>query len=92
VQKLLIFLMFVGVGSTLSSAVAQSGGKAARVDQEVLSQIPQRMKSFIDRQTVAGAVTLVAHGSDIVEFEAAGMADMKRTTPCAKTRFFRLCR
>src|ERR1700752_2532545 len=68
VQKLFIFLMFVAVGPTLS-AVAPSGGKTAGVNQDLLSRIPQQMKSFIDRQTVAGAVTLVAHGSDIVEFD-----------------------
>ena len=31
------------------------------MDQDVLQRIPQRMKYFIDGQTVAGAVTLVAH-------------------------------
>ena len=56
VRKLVLSLFLVG--STLSYA-------ATGVDQQVLSQIPQRMKSFVDRQTVAGAVTLVAHGSDI---------------------------
>jgi CubicO group peptidase (beta-lactamase class C family) len=90
VQKLLIFLMFVAVGPTLSSAVAQSGGKAAGVDQEVLSQIPQRIKSFTDRRTVAGAVTLVAHGSDIVEFDAAGMADVEANHPMRKDTIFQI--
>src|SRR5580692_11746340 len=82
--------MLVAVGSTLSSAIAQSSGKAAGVDQEVLSQIPQRMKSFIDRQTVAGAVTLVAHGSDIVEFDAAGMADVEAGHPMQKDTIFQI--
>src|SRR5258708_32961470 len=82
--------MFVAVGMYLSSADAQSGGKAAGVDQEVLSQIPQRMKSFIDRQTVAGAVTLVAHGSDIVEFEAAAMADVEADHPMRKDTIFQI--
>jgi CubicO group peptidase (beta-lactamase class C family) len=90
VRKLFIFLMFVAVGSTLSSAIAQSSGKAAGVDQEVLSQIPQRMKSFIDRQTVAGAVTLVAHGSDIVEFDASGMADVEAGHPMRKDTIFQI--
>ena len=89
-QKLFIFLVFVAVGPTLSSAVAQSSGKAAGVDQEVLSQIPQRMKSFIDLQTVAGAVTLVAHGSDIVEFDATGMADMEAGHPMRKDTIFQI--
>src|ERR1700685_2682561 len=82
--------MFVAVGSTLSSAIAQSSGKAAGVDQEVLSQIPPRMKSFVDRQTVAGAVTLVAHGSDIVEFNAAGMADIDANRAMTKDTIFQI--
>ncbi|MEA2259227.1 MAG: hypothetical protein QOJ51_2052 [Acidobacteriaceae bacterium] len=82
--------MFVAVGPTLSSAFAQSSGKAAGVDQEVLSEIPQRMKAFIDRQTVAGAVTLVAHGSDIVEFDAAGMADIEADHPMHKDTIFQI--
>src|SRR5580692_8110138 len=82
--------MLVAVGSTLSSAIAQSSGKTAGVDQEVLSQIPQRMKSFIDRHTVAGAVTLVAHDSDIVEFDASGMADVEGGHPMRKDTIFQI--
>jgi CubicO group peptidase (beta-lactamase class C family) len=89
VQKLFVFLMFVAVGPALS-AVAQSGGKTAGVNQDLLSRIPQQMKSFIDRQTVAGAVTLVAHGSDIVEFDAAGMADMEADRPMRKDTIFQI--
>src|ERR1700735_5808883 len=82
--------MFLAVGWALSSALAQCGGKTAGVDQEVLSQIPQRMKSFVDRQTVAGAVTLVAHGSDIVEFDATGMADVEAGHPMRKDSIFQI--
>ena len=70
--------------------MAQSNTKASGVDQDVLSQIPQRMKSFIDRQTVAGAVTLVAHGSDIVEFDASGMADVEAGHAMQKDTIFQI--
>ena len=86
-RKLLFSLLFV---ATLSSAIAQSNGKAAGVDQDVLQQIPQRMKSFIDQQTVAGAVTLVSHGSDIVEFDATGMADIEASHPMRKDTIFQI--
>ena len=82
--------MFVAVGPAVSSAIAQSNSKAAGVDQEVLSQIPQRMKSFIERQTVAGVVTLVAHGSDIVEFDATGMADVEAGHAMRKDTIFQI--
>jgi CubicO group peptidase (beta-lactamase class C family) len=74
----------------LSSAIAQSNSKAAGVDQDVLSKIPQRIKSFVDRQTVAGAVTLVAHGSDIVEFDATGMADVEAGHAMQKDSIFQI--
>ncbi len=60
------------------------------MDQEILQQIPQRMKSFVDKQTVAGAVTLVAHGSDIVEFDATGMADIEAGHPMQKDTIFQI--
>jgi CubicO group peptidase (beta-lactamase class C family) len=84
VRKLLFSLLFVAIGATLSSAMAQSNAKPPGVNQDVLSQIPQRMKSFIDQQTVAGAVTLVAHGNDVVEFDATGMADIEAGHPMRK--------
>ena len=60
------------------------------MDQDVLSKIPQRMKSFVDRQTVAGAVTLVAHGNDIVEFDATGMADVEAGHAMQKDTIFQI--
>ena len=89
-RKLLFSLLFVAVAATCLPAIAQSNAKAAGVDQEVLSQIPQRMKSFVDQQTVAGAVTLVAHGSDIVEFDATGMADIEAGHPMRKDTIFQI--
>jgi CubicO group peptidase (beta-lactamase class C family) len=74
----------------LSSASAQSNSKATGVDQDVLSKIPQRMKSFVDQHTVAGAVTLVAHGSDIVEFDATGMADVEAGHGMQKDTIFQI--
>jgi CubicO group peptidase (beta-lactamase class C family) len=88
VRKLVCLLPFFAVA--LSSAIAQSNTKAAGVDQDVLSKIPQRMRSFVDRQTVAGAVTLVAHGSDIVEFDATGMADVEAGHAMQKDTIFQI--
>jgi CubicO group peptidase (beta-lactamase class C family) len=92
VRKLICLLLFLAVA--LSTAPAQSNAKTTGtptgVDQDVLSKIPQRMKSFIDRQTVAGAVTLVAHGSDIVEFDATGMADAEAGHAMQKDTIFQI--
>jgi CubicO group peptidase (beta-lactamase class C family) len=88
VRKLFCLLPFLAVA--LSSAIAQSNSKAAGVDQDILAKIPQRMKSFVDRQTVAGAVTLVAHGSEIVEFDATGMADVEAGHAMQKDTIFQI--
>ncbi len=87
-RKLFCLLPFLAVA--FSSAIAQSNSKAAGVDQDVLAKIPQRMKSFVDRQTVAGAVTLVAHGNEIVEFDATGMADVEAGHAMQKDTIFQI--
>jgi CubicO group peptidase (beta-lactamase class C family) len=78
------------VAGSVFPAVAQSNSKATGVDQDVLQQIPQRMKAFIDGHTVAGAVTLVAHGNDIVEFDASGMANIEASRPMRKDTIFQI--
>jgi CubicO group peptidase (beta-lactamase class C family) len=82
VRKLLLCLLLV--------AIARSNAQVAGMDHDLLSQIPQRMKTFIDQQTVAGAVTLVAHGNDIVEFDATGMADIEAGHPMQKDTIFQI--
>jgi CubicO group peptidase (beta-lactamase class C family) len=81
VKHILLLLAFV-----VPSALAQSNG----VDQKVIAQIPQRIKSFVDQQTVAGAVTLVSHGNEIVEFDATGMADIGAGRPMRKDTIFQI--
>ena len=65
-------------------------GQVAGVNQEILSQIPLRMKTFVDHHTVAGAVTLVAHGNEVVEFDATGMADIEASRPMQKDTIFQI--
>jgi CubicO group peptidase (beta-lactamase class C family) len=60
------------------------------VNTTILSQIPQRIKHFIDEQTVAGTVTLAAHGNDVIEFHALGMADIEAGRPMGKDTIFQI--
>jgi CubicO group peptidase (beta-lactamase class C family) len=89
VRKLLCSLLFAA-SAFAQSTPKTSGPQTAGVNHEVLSQIPQRVKSFVDKQTVAGAVTLVSHGADIVEFEATGMADIEAGHPMRKDTIFQI--
>ena len=82
-------IVLLAVSGTLSPAPGQST-RAAGVNHTILSQIPQRIKHFIDTQTVAGAVTLVAAGGEIVEFQALGMADIEAGRPMRKDSIFQI--
>ena len=55
-----------------------------------MAQIPSRMKAYVDSETVAGVVTLVAHGDEIVEFDAAGKADIASGQPMRKDTIFQI--
>jgi CubicO group peptidase (beta-lactamase class C family) len=48
------------------------------------------MQRFVDEKTVAGAVTLIVHGDETVEFEAAGMADVEANHPMQKDTIFQI--
>jgi CubicO group peptidase (beta-lactamase class C family) len=82
-------IVLLAVCGSLSPAPGQST-HAAGVNNPILSQIPQRIQHFIDTQTVAGAVTLVATGSDVIEFHALGMADIEESRPMQKDSIFQI--
>jgi len=63
---------------------------AAAQNNAILSQIPQRMERFIADQTVAGTVTLVARGENVVEFDALGMADIEAGRAMQKDTIFQI--
>ena len=66
-----------------SLAVAQTT-PAPGINQEIVGKIPERMKHAVDEKTVAGVVTLIARGNDVVEFDAEGMADIEANRPMRK--------
>ena len=63
---------------------------AAGIDQDIVGRIPERMRHFVDDKTVAGVVTLVARGNEIVEFDAQGMADIEANRPMRKDTIFQI--
>jgi CubicO group peptidase (beta-lactamase class C family) len=67
--SLIIFLFSVGARSQSSSKFG--------MDQERLARIPVQIKSFVDKGTIAGAVTLVARRGTIVSLEAVGYQDLE---------------
>jgi CubicO group peptidase (beta-lactamase class C family) len=65
-------------------------GFAQPAADPILPLIPQRMDHFIADKTVAGTVTLVAHGGKVVEFDARGMADIDASRPMQKDTIFQI--
>jgi CubicO group peptidase (beta-lactamase class C family) len=80
----LVALIFFALRSIAQQAPAQG------INQEIVGRIPERMRHFVDDKTVAGVVTLVAHGNDIVEFDAEGMADTEAGRPMRKDTIFQI--
>jgi CubicO group peptidase (beta-lactamase class C family) len=72
------------------TAIHGQPARPAGMNSAVLSQIPPRMQHFIDEKTVAGAVTLVARGNEVNEFDALGMADIEAGHAMQKDTIFQI--
>jgi CubicO group peptidase (beta-lactamase class C family) len=72
-----IYRFIVAVGAILLPAGGQS-------------PIPQRMERFIAEKTVPGMVTLIAHGGNVIDFDALGMADVEASRPMQKDTIFQI--
>jgi len=77
----LLFAAFPSFAQT-----AAGGG----IDQDAVGRIPERMRHFVGDKTIAGVVTLVARGNDVVEFDAQGMADIEANRPMRKDTIFQI--
>ncbi|HTS75074.1 MAG TPA: serine hydrolase domain-containing protein [Bryobacteraceae bacterium] len=85
---------------TLSAAISASAFAANEIDAlmtkpekvgmstERLARIGKRMQEYIDRNKVAGTVTLVARHGKIVNFEALGYSDREKKIPMKKDDIF----
>jgi CubicO group peptidase (beta-lactamase class C family) len=86
-----VFRLFVLAAFVVAagSSLAQPG-TVSRVNQDVVAKIPEAMRRFVDDKTVAGVVTLVSQGNDIVELDAQGMADIEAARPMRKDTIFQV--
>jgi CubicO group peptidase (beta-lactamase class C family) len=69
---------------------AQPAAPAAGMDPQRLAQIPVRMKEFVDKGQLSGAVTLVARRGVIVAHDAVGWQDVEEKTPMRKDSIFQI--
>ena len=63
---------------------------APLIGQSIASQIPHRVEAFVAAGNIAGAVTLVSRGNEIIEFDAVGMADIEAKHPMRKDTIFQI--
>jgi CubicO group peptidase (beta-lactamase class C family) len=64
--------------------------RKAGMDSALLARIPARMKSFVDRGTVAGAVTLVARHGALASLDAVGYQDLESKKPMRTDTIFQI--
>jgi CubicO group peptidase (beta-lactamase class C family) len=83
--RLFLFLFVAG----LTAAPPADPGKAG-LDPNRLSQIPVRMKHYIDEGAAAGVVTLVARHGVVAEFDATGYQNLETKKPMAKDSIFQI--
>lgn len=62
----------------------------AGMDPERLARIPARMKAYVDRNEVAGVVTLVARHGSIAALDAVGWADAENKKPMRTDSIFQI--
>lgn len=76
-------LAFAVLALTWSLHAAERTATASRagLDPERLARIPARMKEFVDKGTIAGAVTLVARHGVVASLEAVGWQDLETKKP-----------
>jgi CubicO group peptidase (beta-lactamase class C family) len=84
VSRLVLLALLLAASSFAQPAPAPG------VNQDLLGKIPGRMRHFVDEKTVAGVVTLVARGNDILEFDAQGMADIEAGRTMQKDTIFQI--
>ncbi|HVX65297.1 MAG TPA: serine hydrolase domain-containing protein [Bryobacteraceae bacterium] len=84
-RKLPVFLLFAAL-----AAGAPPDARKAGMDPQHLARIPERMRAFVDQNTIAGAVTLVARHGAIAELDAVGWQDIEAKKPMRTDTIFQI--
>lgn len=84
-----LFIALLLVLPVYSQAPTVNPSKAG-MDAERLARIPLRMKAFVERGSIAGAVTLVARHGAIAELDAVGYQDLENQKPMRTDSIFQI--
>ena len=86
---LLALISWCGIATAAAPVVVKDPAKTG-LDGERLARIPERMKSFVDRGTMAGVVTLVARHGSIAALDSVGFTDLETKQPLQTDAIFQL--
>ena len=78
------------VAETRVRNLAPARAESVGMSTERLSRLDAAMKRLVDEKQVAGLVTLVERHGKIVDFNAAGLLDVRKTDPVQKDSIFRI--
>jgi CubicO group peptidase (beta-lactamase class C family) len=84
-KRTLVFVL-----AALCLAAAPPDLKKAGMDPALLAKIPARMKTFVDRGTISGAVTLVARHGALASLDAVGYQDLENKKPMRADTIFQI--
>ena len=72
----------------LAAAAFAPAAPGFAADEQVLAQIPERIREFVADHQISGAVTLVTDDGRVVHHEAVGHADLENDRPMRKDSIF----
>ncbi len=80
---LVIVIILLSMASAQNQQLSKLG-----IDRKRLASIPVRIKSFVEQESVAGAVMLVARRGEVVSLEAVGYQDLESKKPVRTDTIF----
>jgi CubicO group peptidase (beta-lactamase class C family) len=78
------------LGSVVLATLVGLPSRGEDVSSEMLKKIPVRMQEFVDKQDIAGAVTVVGRKGGVLSLEAVGSLNLEKGQPMPTDALFRI--
>jgi CubicO group peptidase (beta-lactamase class C family) len=82
--------VFLLTAVSLAAAAPAVNASKAGMDPELLARIPARMKAFVEKGTIPGAVVLVQRHGALASLETVGYQDIETKQPMRADTIFRI--
>ena len=82
-------VLLIGI-AILHAAPPAVNTSMAGMDPELLARVPARVKAFVEKGTIPGAVTLVQRHGALASLEAVGYQDLESKQPMKTDTIFRI--